>query len=61
LKKGFENVKKNAGENVPLDEYGLSMISVLIDNVDGGSVDRITTRWNHDHNGENNKKLSTAE
>jgi len=37
------------------------MISVLIDNTDGGSVDRITTRWNHEHNGENNKNLCTAE
>jgi len=61
LKKGFENVKKKVGENVPLDEYGLSMISVLIDNTDGGSADRITTRWNHEHNGENNKALCTAE
>jgi len=37
------------------------MISVLIDNTDGGSVSRVTTRWNHEHNGENNRNLCTAE
>jgi len=61
LKKGFENISKQQGPDCPLDEYGLSMISVLIDNLEGGSVERITTRWNHDHNGENNNNLCTAE
>ena len=46
-------------ENAPLDEYGLSMISVLID-IDG-SLDRLTTRWNHEYNGENNPELCTPE
>jgi len=61
LKNGFKDVQKAPGENVPVDEYGLSMISVLVDNIDGGSVDRITTRWNHEYNGENNSMLCTAE
>lgn len=58
LKEGFENVPRREGENCPLDEYGLSMISVLVDK-DGEPV-HITTRWNHAHNGEDNPYLRTA-
>ena len=50
LKNGFENVPKQVGENCPMDEYGLSMISILVDME--GNIDYITTRWNHDHDGE---------
>ena len=59
LKNGFENVKKETGDGCPLDDYGLSMVSVLID-MDGEPT-IITTRWNHEHDGENNERLHTAE
>ena len=59
LKNGFENVKKETGDGCPLDDYGLSMVSVLID-MDGEPT-IITTRWNHEHDGENNECLHTAE
>lgn len=49
LKNGFENVEKKKGENAPLDEYGLSMIAVSID--EKGEVNTITCRWNHDMEG----------
>ena len=59
LKNGFENVKKETGDGCPLDDYGLSMVSVLVD-MDGEPT-IITTRWNHEHDGENNERLHTAE
>ena len=59
LKNGFETVKKETGDGCPLDDYGLSMVSVLIDT--DGEPTIITTRWNHEHDGENNKRLHTAE
>ena len=59
LKNGFENVKKETGDGCPLDDYGLSMVSVLVD-IDGEPT-IITTRWNHEHDGENNERLHTAE
>ncbi len=59
LKNGFENVKKKAGDGCPLDDYGLSMVSVLVD-MDGEPT-IITTRWNHEYDGENNENLHTAE
>lgn len=57
LKEGFEDVPRVAGTNAPLDDYGLSMISVQV-NTDG-EPEHITTRWNHDYNGENNPGLKT--
>ena len=30
LRNGFENVKPIVGKGCPLDEYGLSMISVIV-------------------------------
>ena len=59
LKNGFENVKRETGDGCPLDDYGLSMVSVLVD-MDGEPT-IITTRWNHEHDGENNERLHTAE
>ncbi len=59
LKKGFKNVQKERGNGCPLDEYGLSMISVLVDSE--GEPNYITTRWNHENDGENNENLRTAE
>ena len=59
LKNGFEGVKRIKGEGCPLDEYGLSMVSVLIR--PNGDIKHITTRWNHDNNGEDNYSLNTLE
>ena len=58
LKDGFENVKEKIGENCPLDEYGLSMIAVCVD--ENGKCKTITCRWNHD-NGGNDNVMSTDE
>lgn len=57
-KEGFENVPREQGENCPLDEYGLSLICVLV--APDGFPENITTRWNHDFNGENNPNLENA-
>ena len=54
LKKGFENVKKD-NKDAPLNEYGLSMISVCVDY--NGMPLYVTTRYNHNFNGENNENL----
>ena len=58
LKDGFENVKEKIGENCPLDEYGLSMIAVCVD--ENGKCKTVTCRWNHD-NGGNDNVMSTEE
>ena len=58
LKDGFENVKEKIGENCPLDEYGLSMIAVCVD--ENGECKTVTCRWNHD-NGGNDNIMSTEE
>lgn len=52
LRNGFENVPKEKGENCPLDEYGLSMIAVSVD--EKGDLKTVTSRWNHDMNGNDN-------
>ena len=54
LKKGFKNVEKD-DKDAPLNEYGLSMISVCVDY--NGMPLYITTRYNHDFEGENNENL----
>lgn len=54
-KRGFEDIPKEPGENCPLDEYGLSLINVIIG--DDGMPDNITTRWNHEYGGENHSDL----
>ena len=58
LLNGFENIPKN-DEGAPLNTYGLSMIAVNIDM--NGDLLRITTRYNHDFNGENNEGLCSVE
>ena len=58
LKDGFENVLEKIGEGCPLDEYGLSMIAVCVD--ENGECKTITCRWNHD-NGGNDNIMSTEE
>ena len=58
LKDGFERVQRN-DEGAPLNEYGLSMIAVLVDT--DGNLCQITTRYNHEYGGENNDGLRTVE
>ena len=52
LRNGFENVPKEKGKNCPLDEYGLSMIAVSVNET--GDLNTVTSRWNHDMNGNDN-------
>ena len=52
LKKGFKKVPKVKGEGCPLDEYGLSMIAVSVD--ESGMLNTCTCRWNHDNGGNDN-------
>ena len=58
LRNGFQDVPKN-DENAPLNEWGLSMIAVNVDM--NGDLTRVTTRYNHNYNGENNPLLQTPE
>lgn len=59
LRDDFKEVKKPLNKHDDLlDDYGLSMIMVLV-GVDG-YPDLITTRWNHNNGGENNKDLWKA-
>ena len=50
LRKDYKTTPCVTDENTPLDSYGLSMISFLVDM--DGNFSYITTRWNHKHNGE---------
>ena len=52
LKNGFENVPRERGEGCPLDEYGLSMVAVSVD--EDGNLNTCTCRWNHDNGGNDN-------
>ena len=52
LKHGFEDIKPVVGENAPLDEYGLSMLSIIVN--EEGELAYCTTRWNHDNGGNDN-------
>ena len=58
LRDGFENVEPVKGENCPLDEYGLSMISVIVN--ENGELVYCTSRWNHD-NGGNDSVMNAKE
>ncbi len=58
LKDGFESIPEKIGENCPLDEYGLSMIAVCVD--ENGECKTVTCRWNHS-NGGNDNIMSTEE
>lgn len=49
LRNGFENEPEVAGENCPLDSYGLSMIAVCVD--ENGRLSSCTTRWNNRNGG----------
>lgn len=59
LRDGFERVGRSDSPDAPFDEYGLSMVSVIVGY--DGEPKYVTTRYNHDHNGENNPELCTAE
>ena len=50
LKNGFEDIDQIDGDDVPLDEYGLSMLSVIVN--EEGELAYCTTRWNHDNGGD---------
>lgn len=52
LKRGFESEPQVAGENCPLDKYGLSMIAVSV--TMEGELNTVTCRWNHDNGGNDN-------
>lgn len=58
LKNGFEDVEPDVDDNTPLDEYGLSMIAVSVD--ENGALNTCTCRWNHD-NGGNDSIMGTKE
>ena len=49
LRNGFENIKPTVGKNTPLDEYGLSMLSIIVN--ENGELAYCTCRWNHDNEG----------
>jgi hypothetical protein len=58
LKDGYQSVPKTHKENCPLDDYGLSMVSVLV--YPNGTIKHVTTRWNHEVTaGEDNPELCT--
>ena len=50
LKYGFESVDEQPGDGCPLDEYGLSMIAVSVN--ENGMLNTCTCRWNHDNGGD---------
>lgn len=52
LRDDYQTVEEKEGENCPLDDFGLSMIAVSVN--DDGSVNTITCRWNHENGGSDN-------
>lgn len=58
LRNGWEDEPEVTGEDCPLDNYGLSMIAVSVNQ--DGSCNTITCRWNHD-NGGNDNVMTTKE
>ena len=52
LKNGFENIKPIVSKNAPLDKYGLSMLSIIVN--EEGELAYCTCRWNHDNDGNDN-------
>ena len=58
LKHGFKDIKPVVGENAPLDEYGLSMLSIIVN--EEGELAYCTTRWNHT-NGGNDRSMDAVE
>lgn len=58
LKNGFEDIKPIVGENAPLDDYGLSMLSIIVN--ENGELAYCTCRWNH-ANGGNDSVMDAVE
>ena len=58
LKHGYEDIEPYVGENAPLDEYGLSMLSIIVN--EEGELAYCTTRWNHDNEG-NDSAMNAVE
>ena len=56
LKNGFEKLPEEKGEGYPLDEYGNSMLAVLVR--DDGSLESCTNRWNNEQHAYNEEGLS---
>lgn len=52
LRNGFEKEERVPGEGCPLDDYGLSMIAVSVN--ENGMLNTCTCRWNHDNGGNDN-------
>ena len=48
LRKDWQKIPEEHGENTPYDDYGLSMIFVFID--EDGNIAYSNTRWNHETN-----------
>ena len=63
IKDGFKDIQKPADlvdiktDKRPLDDYGLSLICVIVGA--DGLPDNVTTRYNHEYGGENNKNFCT--
>ena len=49
LLNGFENIKPEVGANAPLDDYGLSMLCIIVN--ENGELAYCTSRWNHENGG----------
>ena len=52
LKNGYETLEEKKGPGCPLDEYGLSMIAVSVNEY--GGLNTVTCRWNHENKGNDN-------
>ena len=57
-KNGFENIHRPEHTETPLDEYGLSLLCVIIGQ--DGLPTNVTTRYNHDFGGENHSEMWEA-
>ena len=57
-KEGFEEIKRPITTNTPLDEYGLSLLCIIIGQ--DGLPTNVTTRYNHDFGGENHSEMWEA-
>ena len=57
-KKGFENITRPETTETPLDEYGLSLLCVIVG--EDGLPNNVTTRYNHDFGGENHNEMWEA-
>ena len=54
LRNGYEHIHPYAGENAPFDDYGLSMIFVIVDGK--GRLTTSNVRWNHAYVDDWNRK-----